>query len=208
MLPVPEKDLLDTISAIATLATPLVLLLLGGFGWWIKQRVEASQAKQDLLVVQQHAQEARIRELEDKLREDRIATYNALLEPFFMLFMSEAAFATDKKFKGQKKDEIAISRMLSVEYRHVAFKLSLVGNDEVVRAYNKLMQFFYQTESDPMPLEAKTVRWLALMGDLLLEIRKSMGNPTSRLDRWEMIEWFMKETPTLRLAHAPELGAQ
>lgn len=112
-----------------------------------------------------------------------------------MLFMSEAVFATDKKFKGQKKDETAISRMLSVEYRHLAFKLSLVGNDEVVRAYNKLMQFFYRMESDPMPLEAKTVRWLALMSNLLLEIRKSMGNPTSRLDRWEMIEWFMKKTP-------------
>lgn len=203
-----EKDLLEIISAVATLVTPVLLLMFSGLGWWFKQRVEASQARQDSLIAKQHAQDLRITELEDKLREDRITTYNALLEPFFMLFMSEAAFATDKKFKGQKKDEIAISRMLSVEYRHVAFKLSLVANDEVVRAYNKLMQFFYKTEPDTALLEAKPIQWLALIGDLLLEIRKSMGNSNSKLDRWEMIEWFIKEAPSLRLAHGAEIGAK
>lgn len=188
------KELLDTISAIATLITPILLAVVGGIGWLIQNKFVSSQTKQDAQIV-------RIRELEDKLREDRISTCNALLEPFFLLFTSDAAFAQDKKYKGQKKNDLAISRMLSVEYRQIGFKLSLVANDEVVRAYNRLMQFFYHEESDARPLEQKTSYWIALMGTLLLEIRKSMGNESSKLDQWEMIEWFMQEAPSMRAAH-------
>lgn len=190
-----EKDLLDTISAIATLITPILIVVLGGIGWLIQNRMQSAQAKQS-------SQAARIAELEDRLREDRITTYNALLEPFFLLFTSEAAFALDPKFKNKKKDEIAVARMLSVEYRQVGFKLSLVANDAVVRAYNRLMQFFYHAEEDPRPVEVKTSHWIALMGTLLLEIRKSMGNESSALDRWEMIEWFMTDAPKLKTLHA------
>jgi len=190
-LEIVDKNMLEAVAAVATVLTPILLAGLAGIGWLLQQRISSGQAKQD-------AQQLRIRELEDKLRDDRIATYNAILEPFFLMFTSEAAFALDKKYKGQKKDEIAIARMLSVEYRQIAFKLSLVANDEVVRAYNTIMQFFYHTESDPRPLTEKTAHWIALMGTLLLEIRKSMGNATSNLDRWEMIEWFMSEAPQLR----------
>lgn len=78
MVNLAEKEMLETISAIATLVTPFLIAVLGGIGWLIQRRLEASQAKQD-------AQVTRIRELEDKLREDRISTYNSLLEPFFLL---------------------------------------------------------------------------------------------------------------------------
>lgn len=194
MPPLIEKDLLDTISAIATLVTPVLLICLGGIGWLIQNRIQASQARQE-------AQATRIIDLEDKLREDRIATYNALLEPFFLLLTSEAAFSLDPKYKNKKKDEIAIARMLSVEYRQIAFKLSLVANDTVVRAYNELMQFFYHTEQDSRSIEEKTSHWIALMDTLLLEIRKSMGNQSSELDRWEMIEWFMQDAQQMKLMH-------
>ena len=189
-----EKDLLDTISALATLATPILLAVLGGIGWLLKSKIESSQAKQD-------DQLSRIREIEDSLREDRISTYNALLEPFFLLFTSEAAFASDQKYKNKKKDDLALSKMLSVEYRQVGFKLSLVANDEVLRSYNKLMQFFYHTEQDIRPIEEKTSHWIALMGTLFLEIRKSMGNESSKLDRWEMIEWFMQDASKMKALH-------
>lgn len=189
-----EMSLLDTISAIATLITPFLLLGLGGLGWLIKSKIQKSQAKVD-------SKDSRIRELEDKLREDRINTYNAILEPFFLLFTSEEAFAKDPKFKNKNKNDLAIARMLSVEYREVAFKLSLLANDSVVRAYNKLMQHFYHTDKDSRPIEDKVCDWIALMGDLLLEIRKSMGNESSSLDRWEMVEWFMTDTPILKKKH-------
>lgn len=76
MVPPIEKDLLDTISSIATLANPILLAFIGGIGWLIQHRIETTKAKQD-------TQSLRINELEDKLREDRIETYNLLLEPFF-----------------------------------------------------------------------------------------------------------------------------
>jgi hypothetical protein len=189
-----EKDLLDTISAIATLITPFLLLVLGGLGWAIKNKIISSQAKE-------MAKDTRIRELEDKLREDRIKIYNSLLEPFFLLFTTEEAFAKDPKYKNKDKNALAMTKMLSVEYREVGFKLSLVANDSVVRSYNKLMQYFYHTEKDQSPIEEKVCDWIALMGDLLLEIRKSMGNESSNLDRWEMVEWFMTDTPTLKAKH-------
>lgn len=188
------NELLNTISAIANLATPILLLFLGGIGWLIQNRLENSQIKQE-------AQSKRIYELEDLMREDRINTYNLLLEPFFLLFTSESAFSLDKKYKNKDKNELAIQRMLSVEYRQVGFKLSLVASDEVVRSYNNLMQFFYHNENDLRPIEEKTSQWIALMGTLLLEIRKSMGNETSKLNRWEMIEWFMADAKKIKLMH-------
>ena len=181
-----EKSLLDTLGAVATVATPVLLAILGGLGWFLQNKITKSQARQE-------AQALRILELEDRLREDRITTYNALLAPFFLLFTSDAAFAQDPKYKNKKKNEIAMAQMLSVEYRQIGFKLSLLAGDSVVRAYNTLMQFFYHIEADPRLIDEKTTHWIGLMGTLLLEVRKSMGNETSDLDRWEMIEWFMAD---------------
>jgi len=182
------------ITEIATLATPVLLAILGAIGWALKNKIEVSRAERD-------NQQARIRELEDKLREDRISTYNSLLDPFFLLFTADEALATDPKYENKNKNEVAIHRMLSFEYRQVGFKLSLVANDEVVRAYNALMQFFYQIDDDQRPMEQKTAHWIALMTILLLEIRKSMGNQSSKLDRWEMIEWFMKDAHAMKIMH-------
>lgn len=39
------------------------------------------------------------------------------------------------------------------------------------------------------------------MATLLLEIRKSMGNQSSELDRWEMIEWFMNDALKMKAIH-------
>ncbi|MDA8444951.1 hypothetical protein [Paracidovorax valerianellae] len=189
-----EKTVLETVASIATLVTPVLLAILGAIGWTLKNKIESARAERD-------NQQARIRELEDRLREDRIATYNALLDPFFLLFTTEASLASDPKYKNKNKNEIAVSRMMSFEYRQVGFKLSLVANDEVVRAYNSLMQFFYQIDGDQRPLDQKTSHWLALMATLLLEIRRSMGNQSSRLDRWEMIEWFMKDAHMMKDMH-------
>ena len=178
----PEKTVLDTIAAIATLATPVLLALLSAIGWGLKNKIEASRADRE-------DQQTRIRELEDKLREDRIATYNALLEPFFLLFTTEASLATDPNYKDRDKNEIAVKRMLTFEYRQVGYKLSLVADDEVVRAFNALMQFFYHQEHHARMKDQRSLNWVALLATLLLEIRRSMGNQSSKLDRWEMIEW-------------------
>lgn len=187
-----DNNWLDYVDAFGSALTPILVILLTGIGWHIKTKVEVSRENENKL-------HSRIRDLEDKLRNDRIDTYNQLLEPFFLLFTTEAIIANDPKFKGKDKDKLAIGKMLTVDYRKIGFKLSLVADDSVVRAYNKLMQFFYKGEGDIDGLTdeiklVKTSQWIMLLSQLLLEIRKSMGNQHTSLDNWEMIEWFISDT--------------
>jgi hypothetical protein len=174
-----EKHWLDYLTAIGAIATPILVLVLTAVGWRLRQSVE------------------RERHLEDKLRDDRINTYNFILEPFIILFMTEAAWSLDKANKGKDKSEVATAKMLSLEYRKSAFKLSLVGSDPVVLAYNELMQFFYAQGDIPAPTEEKLKRMLSLLGTFLLEIRRSMGNEASKLSNWQMLEWFMQDARKL-----------
>lgn len=64
-----------------------------------------------------------------------------------------------------------------------------------------LCNFFYHTDSDSRPIEEQTSHWIALMGTLFLEIRKSMGNDSTQLDRWEMIEWFLSDAAKMKAMH-------
>lgn len=170
-----EKDWIDYVAAIGAIITPILVLILTAIGWRLRQSVE------------------RERQLEDKLREDRINTYNLILEPFIILFMTDAAWAMDKANKGKDKGDIATTKMLSLEYRKYGFKLSLVGSDPVVLAYNALMQFFYNDADNAAPSEEKLKAMMKLLGTFLLEIRRSMGNESTRLNNLNMLEWFMQD---------------
>lgn len=127
-----EKDWIDYVVALSNTLTPLLVLALTGVGWHIKNNVEKNT---DLELKNLE----RIKELEDKLHVDRIETYNLLLEPFIIMFTSDAIFNSDPKYKGKTKDQLSIGRMLSVDYRKITFKLSLVADNSVIRAYNALM---------------------------------------------------------------------
>ena len=48
--------------------------------------------------------------------------------------MSDAAWQSEKRNKGKEKNKIADSQMLSLDYRKVSFKLSLIGSDDVVKS--------------------------------------------------------------------------
>lgn len=175
-----EKHWLDYLSAFGAVATPLLVLVLTGVGWKFRKSID------------------RRVELEDKLREDRINTYNLILEPFTLLLMTQAAWEHDKQNKNKSKDDIAVGKLLSLDYRKAAFKLSLVANDAVVLAYNELMQFFYSQGNQPVSSDEKLKTMLSLLGKLLLEIRKSMGNEATKLDHWQMLEWFMTDVRKIK----------
>lgn len=113
-----EKTWIDYLSAIGSVATPIFVLLLTAVGWKYRQSLER-----------------RIK-LEEKLREDRIEIYNAILEPFIILLTSDKAWQTDKRNKGIDKNQVAVNKMLTLDYRKVSFKLSLVGSDAVVKSFN------------------------------------------------------------------------
>lgn len=176
-----DKMWLDYLSAIGSAATPILVLLLTAVGWKYRQSME------------------RRMKLEEKLRNDRIEIYNQILEPFIILLMTEAAWESEKKNRGKDKNAIAISQMLSLDYRKVSFKLSLIGSDPVVNSFNDLMQYFYNQADDSQNPSTKQLKiMMSLLGSFLLEIRKSMGNEATRIDNWGMLEWFMTDARKMR----------
>lgn len=175
------KTWLDYVTAIGSVATPIVLLILTGVGWRIRTRLQ------------------RRFDLEDKLRENRIETYNHILEPFVILLTSDAAWESDPKNKNRGKNDVAGQKLLSIEYRQQAFQLALVGSDAVVKSYNNLMQFFFRGSEHAVSAgEIRGKEMMSLLGQFLLEIRKSFGNETTSLNAWDMLEWFLKDAREYR----------
>jgi hypothetical protein len=176
-----EKTWIDYLSAIGSVATPIMVLILTAVSWKYRQSIER-----------------RIK-LEEMLREDRIEIYNAILEPFIILLISDAAWQGDKKNKDRDKKQIAVTKMLSLDYRKVSFKLSLIGSDDVVESFNNLMQYFYNQSGDGQnPDKSELREMMSLLGTFLLEIRRSMGNESTKIDNWGMLEWFLKDARKLK----------
>lgn len=99
---------------------PSLLMIIGGIiTWLLKSRTEE------------------LRATEEKLREERRKIYNEILDPYIRLFAD---------LKGQGTTQV-LKKITSYEYRKTAFELNLFGSDEVVRAYNALMQHAYKAES-------------------------------------------------------------
>ncbi|WP_028486519.1 hypothetical protein [Thiomicrorhabdus chilensis] len=176
-----EPNWIDYVTALGALSTPVLVIILSAIGWKLRKGIE------------------RKIELEDKLRDDRVNIYNQILEPFVILLMTDTAWGMDKKNKGKDKNNVAISQMLSLDYRRLGFKMSLMGSDSVVRSYNNLMQYFYSKGDDiENPNESDLKEMLGLLGTFLLEIRRSMGNEATDLDNWDMLEWWMTDARRLR----------
>jgi hypothetical protein len=102
------------------LGPPLLMVIGGTITWLIKSRLEE------------------LRAIEERLLEERRKIYGQILEPYIRLFAD---------LKGQGRGQ-AIKSITSYDYRKTAFELSLIGSDEVVRAYNALMKQAYKAESD------------------------------------------------------------
>lgn len=173
---------LDYVTAIGAITTPILVLILTGVGWAIRNRYE------------------KIRDLEEKLRDDRIAIYNEILEPFIILLTKDEGVKLEKGYRNKTKEEIASEKIISLKYRQTAFKMALMGSDDVVRAYNNLMQFFY-TQDLQQKKEGTAKELMLLLGGLLLEIRKSVGNEATSLDNVEMLEWLI--TDIRKLGNVP-----
>ena len=176
-----EKHWLDVVIAIGSIATPVLVLVLTALGWKARTSIE------------------RRIELENQLRDDRIEIYNQILEPFIILLMSEAAWVSDKRNKNKDKNDLATSKMLSLDYRRLGFKLSLMAPDDLVRSYNDLMQYFYNMgENQSNHTNHSKVEMFTLLGNFLVQIRKSMGNEATKLNHWDMCEWWMSDARKLK----------
>lgn len=191
MNPQPQNAL-EWVTAVGAVATPVLLAVFSAVGWAFKRRVERTQQNES------EARE-RARKLEEELREDRIVVYNQILEPFVIVFTKDEGFMSDKAYKGKNKGQVIQEKILSVSYRQAVFKMSLFAPDEVVRAYNDLMQFFFANADNPAEAtEGTTAEMMHLFGGFLLAIRRSVGNETTGLDSLEMLEWLISDVRKLR----------
>lgn len=165
-----DMSVTDWYKIFVTPAVGAVIMLIGGlFSWILQTRLE------------------RIRSEREKLRVERRKIYMDLLSPFIRLFTEMVKSPIETP--GDVPDE-ALQEMLSYDYKTTSFEMALFGSDEVVSAYNTFMGDLYRSaqQAPQNPLEL-----MQGFGELLLEIRKSLGNENTELNRFDMFRWLIKD---------------
>lgn len=151
----------EIITLITALGAPLLVFIGGLVTWFFKTRKEELQA------------------IEERALEKRITTYNTLLHPLIVMFSVKA----DKKLH-----EKALQEIISVEYRKAAFNLITFGSDEMVNAYNSMMQSFYKSEAEQNPKLT-----MAKFATFLLSIRKDVYDKNTKLEKWDMLKFMITD---------------
>ena len=141
--------------------------------------------------------------LEQDLRGDRVDLYYQIIEPFVLLLTSSDAWTKDN-------GKMAMSMLASVAYRTAAFKLRLVANDNVLRTYDRLMEYFAQASADAAEGVSQGRRETTIdrLGGFLLAIRKSIGNEATEMTRPEMVEWILSHDAVVnqKARESPQVG--
>ena len=136
-----------------------VLAIIGavsGFvGWWLKARNQE------------------LRAIEKMLREEQRKIYKEILDPYIGLFSD----------RNKNVDE-QVKKLTSHQYKSKAFEMFFFGSDEVIKAYNKLIQ--HGSRINPENAEPD-LTIVTDFGQLLLEVRKSLGNKKTKLNAKEML---------------------
>ena len=81
--------------------------------------------------------------------------------------------------------------MTSYEYRRAFFELSITGSDDVVRAVNNYMQFFYRSEDNKDSISGQDL--LINWGGLILAIRRDLANKRTKLNERDMLKALIKD---------------
>ena len=173
---------IEDVGLIAQIFTPIILLVASGIGWLVKRDFEKAQRREE-----------RIRELEEKLRDERIEIYNTIVEPYIILLTKDEKIAKRPEYKSYKcntREELIAAILTSVKYRKASFKLVFYGSDPVIKGFNRLMQHAYRLEGQ----EGDPKQLFTLFGNFLLEIRRNIGNESTNLKYNEMFESFLKDT--------------
>ena len=120
-----------------------------------------------------------LRAIEERLSLERRKVYAEILDPYIELFAS----LTLENGGSSKSPEITRT-ITSKEYRKAIFELGLLGSDDVIRAYNTLMQHSFKSSDPDKQDPFETMR---LFGILRLEIRRSLGNKKTKLNELDML---------------------
>lgn len=117
--------------------------------------------------------------------------YFRVIEPI-VLMISNAS--------NKKEQEKVIQKILTNEYRKEVLALSLYGNDLVVKAFNNLFQFIYNEEK----LKENPTLLIPLLGKILVEMRKELGNKNTTLDEFGVLEFLIKDINDLKKENKTE----
>jgi hypothetical protein len=177
----------------------IVLLLLGAATTYITQkRIEEIKAQKAEL----NTAQARLHEAALRLRDERRQIYLKVLEPYIAVLQALGTGVSAQE---------ASRRLGTNEHRKAAFELKLVGTDEVVTAFNTFARYIMDAprrSNDPPGLV------LRLWADLLLAIRRNVGEPGTQLTGRDMILDWVSDIDTLfhrdgspLVAVIPEPGA-
>ena len=166
-----ETPWYDAAATVATILTPILLVIISGLGWAFKTSIE------------------RANRLEQSMRQDRLKIYQIILEPFVVMFTKDEAALSGSGGMSEANQEKALKMVLSKEYREAAFNLALFANDDVLQAFNAMFQSAYKIDSST----TSSFDLIFKMGDLLLAIRKSVGNETTRIKNYEMLKWMIND---------------
>ena len=143
---------------------PTLLVIIGGIiSWNIQTKIE------------------RLNQIKEVLRKERINKYNDIIDPIVIMYSKVGGSV-------KKANEV----VQSYKYRKAAFELNFWGSDEVINAYNNLMQFIYnRVENNGKDNDPKEL--LKLLGQLLLEIRKDVGNENTKLNSIDMLRSMISD---------------
>ncbi len=119
---------------------------------------------------------------EEALRDERATIYVDILIPFAQLF-------TDLSAKNQQD---TLKQIVSLDYRKKSFRLILVGADDVIQAWNHMWDTVYKVESGEDPRKI-----LLSFGDVLLAIRRGLGNTNTLMKSKDMLRWLIKDIDSL-----------
>lgn len=160
---------MNTTILIAILS-PVLLTTGGIISWLIKAKREESLNE------------------EAKSREFKIETYKKLLEPFI---------ATLTFTLPQEQKEKEISKITSLDYRKTVFDMTTFGSDRALKIFSQIMQTFFHSEKykeeNGEYSKEYGIRLLALISELLLQIRKDIYSSKTKLKRADMIEFMITD---------------
>lgn len=157
-------------TLIIAVLSPILLTVGGIISWIIKSK------KEDVL------------NSEAKSREFKIETYKILLEPF----IATMTFTLTEKVKQRE-----INKLTTLEYKKAVFDLTTFGSDKAIQIFNKIMQTFfhsdiYKDENGEYTSDYGN-RLIALLSELLLQIRKDLYTKKTKLKRSEMLEFMITD---------------
>lgn len=124
------------------------------------------------------------RRVEESLQEEAAQVYLEILLPFATLFSDLSP----------KSQAATLKKIMSREYREKSFKLVLVGSDEVVSSWNSMWSVVYGNESG----EGQSTDILIEFGNVLLAIRRSLGNGSTSMTNKDLLKWLIKDIDTVK----------